>query len=118
MGVGFPQQQYLVRFGELVADYFGHMPYHVGSSLKLKSGWRDVDVRLLLPDDEYDALFTGDNGMVNHRWAPLCMAWSALGEKMTGLPIDFQIQKLTEANKDDGPRSVIGSVQHHYGRSV
>jgi hypothetical protein len=54
MSVGMPAGIWLVKFGVIVADYFGHIPYHVGSSLKTKQ-WRDVDVRLILPDEEFNA---------------------------------------------------------------
>ena len=45
-----PAGIWLVKFGTLVYDYFGHVPYHVGSSLERKD-WRHVDVRLILPQD-------------------------------------------------------------------
>lgn len=100
MSVGFPATLYLQDFGEHVRRAFGHIPYHVGSSLKLKDGWRDVDVRLMLPDDEYAALQLGDPDCPqwNPRWVSICLAWSAFGKALTGLPIDFQIQQRTYAN--------------------
>jgi hypothetical protein len=51
---------YAIRLGPSafgIFDTFGHNPYHVGSSLRAtltgKGEWRDVDVRLILPDDEF-----------------------------------------------------------------
>lgn len=92
------------------------MPYLVGSAAKGKA-WRDVDVRLILVDDpeapeprfqthfkieEMNDPATG--------WAYMCAAWSELGRKMTGLPIDFQIQTQTFANGKYGGeiRTVLG----------
>lgn len=99
-----PQGVWLHKFAELVQDYYGHECYHVGSSLHTKD-WRDVDVRLILPDDEFTALF-GDNehAGTNRKLAAAVLAWSALAKAMTGLPVDFQIQSVTHAN-DRHPRS-------------
>lgn len=116
MGVGMPAYLYLEEFGSQVWAAFGYPPYHVGSSLTTKSDWRDVDVRLILPDDEYEALGLGKPNMPyrNGKWVALCLAFSALGRQMTGLPIDFQIQQQTRANEEyaraDCPRSALGVV--------
>lgn len=110
MGVGMPQALYLKAFGQLVREAFGAMPYHVGSSMTSKTGWRDVDVRLMLDDDEYAALGLGDPRYPHHspKWRAMCMAFSALGREMTGLPIDFQIQQVSTANTEhDKPRSAL-----------
>lgn len=112
-GIGMPATLYLNQFGSVVWDAFGHPPYHVGSSLPGGTTWRDVDVRLILPDDEYEAMGLGDPGRAHHnaKWVALTMAFSALGRQMTALPIDFQIQQQTHANaKNDGQRSAIGLV--------
>jgi hypothetical protein len=94
-----PAGVWLTKFGVLVEDYFGHTAYHVGSSLKGKD-WRDVDVRLILPDDEFTARF-GDNqsAETNPKLAAVTLAFAALGAQMTGLPIDFQIQSQSHANE-------------------
>lgn len=55
MSTGMPAGIWLHKFGTLIRDYFGHVAYQVGSSLDRKD-WRDVDVRLILPDDEFAAL--------------------------------------------------------------
>lgn len=94
-----PAGIWLNKFGVIVRDYFGHVPYHVGSSLKTKD-WRDVDVRLILPDDEFAALFGHiHQSWVNPKLAAITLAFCALGAEMTGLPIDFQIQPQSYANK-------------------
>lgn len=113
MGVGMPAQLHLQEFGEHIFRAFGHIAYHVGSSLREKSGWRDVDVRLMLPDEEYARLGLGepDRPQWNPRWVSICLAWAAFGKALTGLPIDFQIQQVTHANaKERGPRSGLFSI--------
>ncbi len=103
-----PAGIWLTKFGTLVREYFGHVPYHVGSSLDSKT-WRDVDVRLILPDAAFAARYgTNPSSGTNRRLAAITLAFSALGKEMTGLPIDFQIQPQTWANeKYPGPRSAL-----------
>jgi hypothetical protein len=110
MGVGMPATLRLQTFGEHVLRAFGHVCYHVGSSLEAKDGWRDVDVRLILPDEEYERMGLGDplEPQANKRWVSLVLAWSAFGKESTDLPIDFQIQQQTVANaKFKAPRSAL-----------
>lgn len=106
-----PAGIWLNKFGVIIRDYFGHVPYHVGSSLSTKD-WRDVDVRLILPDDECEALFGSQPNFVNPKYAAIVLAFCALGKEMTGLPIDFQIQPQSWANKTyplaGHPRSAMG----------
>lgn len=115
MSVGMPATIWLHHFGALVRAAFGEFAYHVGSSLRQKDGWRDVDVRVMLADDVYAAMGLGDpkEPHRNARWVAMCLAFSALGKQMTGLPIDFQIQTLKLANEQFGravgaERSCIG----------
>jgi hypothetical protein len=97
-----PAGIWLNKFGVIVRDYFGHVPYQVGSSLKEKH-WRDVDVRLILPDDEFVARFGSLHASwVDPRFAAITLAFCALGDQMTRLPIDFQIQSQTEATTKHG----------------
>lgn len=116
MGVGMPADLWLHEFGSQVWAAFGNPPYHVGSSMPAvaKEGWRDVDVRLILDDEEYERLGLGDPKWPhqNAKWVSLCLAYAALGKYMTGLPIDFQIQQRTLANETfkGSPRSAIGIV--------
>lgn len=116
MSAGMPASIWLGKFGVLVRDYFGHVPYQVGSSLTRKD-WRDVDVRLMLPDDEFAAMFGSldRNAETDPKLAAITLAFAALGKAMTGLPIDFQIQPLTFANeKCPGPRSALIEIRHCY----
>jgi len=112
VGTGMPTSLYLEEFGSQVWAAFGEPPYLVGSALFGKQ-WRDVDIRLILDDKEYERLGLGDPELPHHngKWVSLCMAYAALGKQMTGLPIDFQIQQMTHANKKfAGGRSAIGFV--------
>lgn len=114
-----PAALWLHEFGSQVWAAFGGPPYHVGSSLRssLESKdapqWRDVDIRVILSDEEYEVMGLGDpkSPHSNGKWVALCLAFSALGRHMTELPIDFQIQQQTHANlTEEGPRSAIGIV--------
>lgn len=102
-GVGFgPHKQLLLdQFGQLVFAAWGEPGYLVGSSLS-KPDWRDVDIRVMLLNEEYARHF-GDVWQTGRRhqnpcWRAEMLAWSTLGERITGLPIDFQVERLTEAN--------------------
>ena len=114
MSTGMPAGIWLTKFGTIISDYFGHVPYHVGSSLKTKD-WRDVDVRLILPDDEFDRMFGQPRNSSNAKLAAITLAFAALGKEMTGLPIDFQIQPQSHANEVYGKpgdwRSALIEVQ-------
>ncbi len=117
MGVGMPATLLLEEFGYVAWLTFGDYPYHVGSSVLNKTGWRDVDVRLILEDEEYERRGLGDpkHPHQNEKWVALTLAFSTLGKAMTGLPIDFQIQQRTEANatykQEDGyARSALGCI--------
>jgi hypothetical protein len=112
-GVGMPAALHLNEFGSQLWSAFGKPAYQVGSSLYGKQ-WRDVDIRLILDDDEYERMGLGDpyHTHINAKWVALVMAFSALGKQMTGLPIDFQIQQQSYANKKfDGPRNAIGFIE-------
>lgn len=88
-----------------ITEAFGHCPYIVGSSLK-ERGYRDVDVRSILPDDEFDAIFEGREFL----WSLLCLAVSDYLSRASSLPVDYQIQRMTEANEKYGgeQRNAIG----------
>jgi hypothetical protein len=110
MSVGMPTNLLLEEFGSQVWSAFGTVPYLVGSALKSKK-FRDVDVRLILDDELYASMGLGDPEYPQHnaKWVSLVLAYSALGKQLTGLPIDFQIQQQTYANKKfKNPRSAIG----------
>jgi hypothetical protein len=110
IGVGMPAVLHLNAFGREIDKAFGHLPFLVGSAAVSKQ-WRDVDVRLMLPDDEFDALFPDHikPSRCDGKWSLLCAAISELGRLRTGLPIDFQIQRMSDANQlYDGVRQALG----------
>lgn len=88
-----------------VADAFGDHPYLVGSVTE-HAGFRDVDVRLILDDQDFDRWFDGRVML----WSLICHSLCMWLSEATGLPVDFQIQRMTEANRDfpDGVRHPLG----------
>jgi hypothetical protein len=99
VSTGMPAGIWLTKFGVIVRDYFGEVPYQVGSSLKSKD-WRDVDVRLILDDAHFEARFGSDRSAeTNPKLGAITLAFAALGQQMTGLPIDFQVQPRSWANE-------------------
>lgn len=78
-------------------------PYLVGSVLT-RPDYRDVDLRLMLPDEQFEAMFP-------NKYALLLVnaAVSDWLKAMTGLPIDFQFQDHTKANAEHkGMRNPMG----------
>jgi hypothetical protein len=110
MSIGQPQGMLLNEFGMRCYAAFGAVAYHVGSSLAAVGDksklWRDVDVRVMLDDEVWEQMELGnpENPHSNARWRALCIVFSDHGRHMTGLPIDFQLQQVSYANK-------------HYGRA-
>jgi hypothetical protein len=88
-----------------VRKLFRAHPYFVGSATQ-RANFRDVDLRLILPDERFDAEWSA---VVRVRL--MNRAISIWGQQETGLPIDFQIQRQTEANEQypDGPRNPMGT---------
>lgn len=84
---------------------WGHPPYLVGSVTR-GGAYRDVDVRTILDDDTYDLWFAQpDNDGASHqdpRWALVCHAVSEWLSSVSGLPVDYQIQRQSEANAHHG----------------
>lgn len=111
--VGAPAIFALERECRTLTDAFGGFGcYLVGSSLQ-RPDWRDVDVRFILSDEEFEHLFpdAGLNGLWEHdpRWLLLTVAISGHLSKATGLPIDFQFQPQTHANeRHKGERHALG----------
>lgn len=77
--------------------------YLVGS-VHERRDWRDVDLRLILPDKKYAR-------MKPEQWLFLNAAVSDQLKAMTGLPIDFQFQPQTEANEHKGKRRPMGWIR-------
>lgn len=83
-----------------IVEAFDVPPYLVGSyQERTATATSDVDVRLILDDDRYDALMAGaPEGFASL----LDFALGAYLRELTGLPIDFQVQRQTEANTNHG----------------
>jgi hypothetical protein len=96
---------------------FGNCPYLVGTAA-VRNGernYRDVDVRLIMWDEEYDKLAEaiGEPGIT--------FLGVVIGDylaRRTDLPIDFQVQRETEANsKHHGkPRNALGMLDLKHWR--
>ena len=80
-------------------------PYLVGTATA-KGPYRDVDVRCIMTDESFDD-FADAIGM-RAVWF-LGLSIGQYLASLTGLPIDFQFQRSTEANaRHDGPRIPLG----------
>ncbi len=77
--------------------------YQVGSTVNGSDTYRDVDVRVMLDDERYDALMS----LISiDRLNYLLTLW---GKKATGLRIDCQVQRTSDANAEfDGVRQSLG----------
>lgn len=86
--------------------------YLVGSALE-RPDWRDIDVRLVLSDEEFMALFPdvdleAVNWEFDTRWLVMTVSIAAWLSKSTGLPVDFQFQPQGHASRrHKGPRSAL-----------
>lgn len=99
----------LDRACEPLVKAFGRCVYLVGSAMQ-RPDFRDVDVRAVVTDDEFDAVF----GPRPALWAAVSFSMTAYLRSATGLPVDFQVQRMTEANALDGTvRNPLG-----FGRRV
>lgn len=79
----------------MLQSAFDETCYLVGSATETKN-YRDVDVRMIMDDERYDRLF-GTSGIAPY-WEVLCVSISAWLSDVSGLPVDFQIQKRSRAN--------------------
>jgi hypothetical protein len=108
--VAAPHYFLLDQACRIVNDAFGSCCYLVGSALKRRD-YRDVDVRLILPDEEFAGTFPGIGSSypANARWSLLCCSISRFLSEASGLPVDFQFQQRTLANaQHDGERHPLG----------
>jgi len=109
--VGAPAIFALSQACQQLNDAFGgYGCYLVGSALE-RADWRDVDLRYIMSDEDFAVLFpnAGQHWENDPRWLLLTVAISERLSKVTGLPIDFQIQPQTHANERHAkPRNAIG----------
>lgn len=97
---------------KLIGRAFEGPPYLVGSAMDSRD-FRDVDVRLILDDTQFDSLFSRRPAQL---WELLSLALGDYLRQRTGLPIDFQIQRQTEANaKHAKPRNPLGMSRIYAG---
>jgi hypothetical protein len=112
--IGAPKVFALHAACQQINDAFGSFGcYLVGSALE-RPDWRDVDIRFIMPDDEFRKLFPdvhpgGCFWEYDPRWLLLITSISEHLSRVTGLPIDFQIQPQTFANENHNKqRNAIG----------
>lgn len=81
-----------VACSPIAQAFDGNPPYLVGSVLQ-RPNFRDVDLRLMLPDERFEAMFDNKPALdlIN-------VAISEWMSSRTGLPIDFQFQRQSTAN--------------------
>lgn len=95
----------------VVAQALNHSVYLVGSALERRD-YRDVDVRAILDDAEFDRLFPGlakGIASLDPLWSLMCSSISLYLQQHSGLPVDFQIQRSSDANaKYQGRRHALG----------
>lgn len=113
--VGAPACFELELACQQLSDAFGGFGcYLVGSALE-RPDWRDIDVRMILSDAEFDVLFPQcrERGTweFNARWLVMTISISEWLRKRTGLPVDFQFQPQSHANeRHKGSRNALGLV--------
>ncbi len=84
---------------------FDTPPYLVGSALT-RPNFRDIDLRLILDDKRFKKLVGGSGDLLLLLNIALSdLVTSAAGQRV---PIDFQIQCRTEANRIAGKRVPMG----------
>lgn len=108
---------------QLNAAFGGFGCYLVGSALE-RADWRDIDVRFIMSDDEFEAEFPhtlhrDESGKIlpegggawehDPKWLLLTVSIANWLRQQTGLPIDFQFQPRTHANaRHKGRRDALG----------
>jgi hypothetical protein len=106
-----PRQMFLLDMAcHPINEAFGEYgTYLVGTAMSPRNGQppRDIDVRTIMKDKHYDKL-TRAIGLPGVAFLGL-----AIGQylaSLTGLPIDYQIQRMAEANVlHEGMRNPLGS---------
>lgn len=108
-----PRQMFLLDEAcKPIRRAFANPPYLVGTAFTQRD-YRDVDVRLILDDEVYDLLAVAvEPGLIPF----LSIAIGEYLASRTDLPIDFQIQRQTEANAEhSGLRNPLGMrTLHNY----
>ncbi|WP_433067436.1 hypothetical protein [Dactylosporangium sp. CS-033363] len=109
--LGSPGLLLLNHVSVMLREAYDVVPYLVGSST-LTRAWRDVDVRIMVPDLRFEQMFPGlrDPLHRNPLWSLHCGSVSLWMRDATGLPVDFQVQPVSYANALFGskPRIPLG----------
>ena len=100
-GLGQPDYMNLQAACMLVEHAFNETCYLVGSATERRD-FRDVDVRVIMADEKFNALFGDSGGSMKPFYLLTCAAVSAWLRERTGLPVDFQIQRQSHANEGYG----------------
>lgn len=104
--LGATEMHRLAQACLLVEQAFGEKVYLVGSAMKTPE-YRDVDLRIILEDDQFRALFGGGDQLTNASgkmlpfWCLVCNSVSEMLAARTGLPIDFQVQARSWVTDED-----------------
>lgn len=104
-----PRQMFLLDSAcQPLIEVFDWATYLVGTAMEPRDGKppRDIDVRTIVADKQYDHLkkAIGQKGI-----AFLGIAIGQYLASLTGLPIDYQLQRRTEANAlHNGMRNLLG----------
>lgn len=113
--VGAPAIFALEEECKKIGDAFGGFGCYLVGSVLERPDWRDVDVRFIMKDSDFEKLFpkvdlaNGGSWEFDPRWTLMTIAISERLSKVTGLPIDFQFQPQTHANRvHKGPRNAMG----------
>lgn len=112
--IGAPEFFELNQACRTITEAYGCCVYLVGSALERRD-FRDVDVRCILDDAVFDREFPGHaDGQgayyLDAKWSLQCSAISLWLARHSGLKIDFQFQRQTQANAEypKGGRCAIG----------
>jgi hypothetical protein len=102
-----PRQMFLLdQACHPINEAFGRFGTYLVGTAGTRGPHRDVDVRTIMKDKKYDRLLKaiGQPGI-----AFLGLSIGQYLASLTGLPIDYQIQRQTEANAlHDGMRNALG----------
>ena len=109
--IGAPEFFNLQFACRAITEAFGFRVYLVGSAIE-KRDFRDVDIRCILEDEEFEKIFPNavkHGAAHNARLALFNAAISEWSSSRTGLKIDFQFQQQTKANQEfTGQRQALG----------
>jgi hypothetical protein len=99
--IGAPEIFLLEQQCYLLYQAFDEIPYLVGSATEHRQ-FRDVDIRMIFGESKWIGLF-GDcrHGDHNPLWSLLCTSISGQLSKITGLKVDFQIQRRSSIKEAD-----------------